>query len=181
MSVKIRLMRIGAKKRPFYRVVAVDERKKRTGSYIELLGTYNPLTEPHEVILKQDRIDEWIKKGAQPSEGFLRVIGKAPQRPPRKPKKEKKQEVERTKVDGASDKQLAEISEVKSEPVKAVGEVEQSQEAGVSEESGAQQAHNEAQENQPEEQISKPSGALRPDERSGQLEESTPIESESNK
>ena len=54
-------MRIGAKKRPFYRVVAVDERAKRTGGYIELLGTYNPLTTPHEIILKQDKIDEWIK------------------------------------------------------------------------------------------------------------------------
>lgn len=91
MPVKIRLMRIGAKKRPFYRVVAVDERKKRTGGYLELLGTYNPLTEPKEVKLDQVKIDAWVKKGAQMSEGFLRVIGKAPQRPPRKPKKEKKE------------------------------------------------------------------------------------------
>src|SRR5712691_7833468 len=90
MPVKIRLMRIGTKKRPFYRVVAVDERKKRTGSYLELLGTYNPLTQPKEIILKQDRIDDWLKKGAQPSVGFLRIIGKAPQRQPRKPKKEAK-------------------------------------------------------------------------------------------
>lgn len=80
-------MRIGAKKRPFYRVVAVDERNKRTGAYLELLGTYNPLTEPHEVLLKQDRIDHWIGQGAQMSDGFLRIIGKAPQIPPRKPKK----------------------------------------------------------------------------------------------
>jgi small subunit ribosomal protein S16 len=87
--VKIRLMRIGTKKRPFYRVVAVDERLKRTGAYLELLGTYNPLTHPHEINLKQDRIDQWIKQGAQMSDGFLRIIGKAPQRPPRKPKKEK--------------------------------------------------------------------------------------------
>lgn len=89
--LKIRLMRIGAKKRPFYRVVAVDERSKRTGAYIELLGTYNPLTEPHDIKLKQDRIDYWIKQGAQMSTGYLRIIGKAPQRPPRKPKKEKKE------------------------------------------------------------------------------------------
>src|SRR5437763_4378693 len=87
MPVKIRLMRIGANKRPFYRVVAVDERKKRTGSYLELLGTYNPLTDPKEIILKQDRIDDWIKKGAQPSYGFLRIIGKAPKKQPRKPRK----------------------------------------------------------------------------------------------
>lgn len=89
--LKIRLMRIGAKKRPFYRVVVVDERAKRTGGYIELLGTYNPLTEPKDIKLKQDRIDHWVKQGAQPSEGYLRIIGKAPQRPPRKPKKESKQ------------------------------------------------------------------------------------------
>lgn len=86
-------MRIGAKKRPFYRVVAVDERKKRTGGYLELLGTYNPLTEPKEILLKQERINDWLKKGAQSSDGFLRIIGKAPQRPPRKPKKEKKKAV----------------------------------------------------------------------------------------
>lgn len=83
-------MRIGAKGRPFYRVVVVDERAKRTGGYIELLGTYNPLTEPKDIKLKQERIDYWIKKGAQLSDGYLRIIGKAPQRPPRKPKKEKK-------------------------------------------------------------------------------------------
>lgn len=89
MAVKIRLMRIGAKGRPFYRVVAVDERRKRTGSYLELLGTYNPLTTPKEINLKQDRIDAWVKNGAQLSDGFLRIIGKAPQKVARKPKKDK--------------------------------------------------------------------------------------------
>lgn len=87
--IKIRLVRLGAKKRPFYRVVVMDERKKRNGEYLELLGTYNPLTEPKEINLKQDRVDEWVKKGAQLSVGFLRIIGKAPQRHLRKPKKEK--------------------------------------------------------------------------------------------
>jgi small subunit ribosomal protein S16 len=87
MAVKIRLMRIGTKKRPFYRVVAVDERKKRTGAYIELLGTYNPLTEPKEILLQQDKIDMWVKKGAQMSTGVLRILGKNPQKPPRKPRK----------------------------------------------------------------------------------------------
>lgn len=69
----------------------MDERSKRTGAYIELLGTYNPLTEPKDIKLKQDRIDYWTGQGAQPSTGYLRIIGKAPQRPPRKPKKESKQ------------------------------------------------------------------------------------------
>ena len=92
--LKIRLMRIGAKKRPFYRIVVVDDRAKRTGGYIEAVGTYNPLTEPKDIKLLQDRIDHWVKQGAQLSDGFLRIIGKAPQRPPRKPKKEKKESKE---------------------------------------------------------------------------------------
>lgn len=70
----------------------MDERAKRTGGYLELLGTYNPLTEPKEIKLKKERIDYWIKQGAVESTGFLRIIGKAPQRPPRKPKKERKEE-----------------------------------------------------------------------------------------
>lgn len=67
-------------------MVAVDERKKRTGKYIEMLGTYNPLTEPKQINLKKDRIEAWIKNGAQLSVGYLRIIGQAKQRPPRKPK-----------------------------------------------------------------------------------------------
>lgn len=121
--VKIRLMRIGAKKRPFYRVVAVDERNKRTGGYLELLGTYNPLTKPHEIKLKQDRIDHWVKQGAQMSEGFLRIIGKAPQRTPRKPKKTKEQgtvnseqsKTEKTEKEVAVDETAETVEEVKDE------------------------------------------------------------------
>ncbi|OGE71873.1 30S ribosomal protein S16 [Candidatus Daviesbacteria bacterium RIFOXYD1_FULL_41_10] len=120
MAVKIRLMRIGAKKRPFYRVVAVDERRKRTGAYIELLGTYNPLTEPHEIILKKDRIDYWIKNGAQLSHGYLRITKQAPQKPPRKPKK--------SQVEGAP----KEIKEEKiEEKVEEVKEEEKTEEAPV--------------------------------------------------
>lgn len=130
MPVKIRLMRIGANKRPFYRVVAVDERRKRTGGYLELLGTYNPLTSPKEIILKQDRIDDWIKKGAQMSDGFLRIIGKAPQRLPRKPKKEKKEEPQ-PEAGGPVD-QKAEATPVKSDDTgsdQSVSEPEASAEA----------------------------------------------------
>lgn len=87
MPTKIRLMRIGARKRPFYRVVAVDGRAKRTGKYLENLGTYNPITQPKTINLNQPRIDHWLKLGAVPSYGFLRIIKQAPQKPPRKPKK----------------------------------------------------------------------------------------------
>lgn len=107
-------MRIGAKKRPFYRVVVVDERAKRTGAYIELLGTYNPLTEPKDIRLKQERIDYWIKQGAQASDGYLRMTGKAPQRPPRKPKKEKK--AEKTPAQPAAAPAPAEAAETPEPP-----------------------------------------------------------------
>ncbi|MFA5933324.1 MAG: 30S ribosomal protein S16 [Microgenomates group bacterium] len=111
MPVKIRLMRIGAKKRPFYRIVAIDERKKRSGEYLDLLGTYNPLTNPKEIILKQDKIDEWIKKGAVLSDGYLRMTKQAPQKPPRAPKKEKKS--------ADVSPQPSEKQEEKSKPVEA--------------------------------------------------------------
>ena len=81
-------MRIGAKKRPFYRIVAVDERNKRDGSYIDLIGTYNPLTEPKQIKIDQAKLEDWIKKGAQKSDGLLRILKEAPQRPARKAKKE---------------------------------------------------------------------------------------------
>lgn len=113
--LKIRLARIGTNKKPFYRVVLVDERAKRTGAYLELLGTYNPLTEPKDIKLKQDRIDYWIKQGAQPSFGFLRMIGKAPQRPPRKPKREKKAEepkVESKVEEAKAEEKPAEVAKV---------------------------------------------------------------------
>lgn len=89
--LKIRLTRIGAKKRPFYRIVAVDERKKRSGGYIDLIGTYNPLTEPKDIKIDQKKLDDWKKKGAVLSDGVLRMLGQAPKRPPRKPKKEPKE------------------------------------------------------------------------------------------
>ncbi len=94
MPVKIRLMRIGTKHRPFYRIVAVDERRKRTGGYLELIGTYNPLTNPKDIRVNQEKLEEWKKKGAVLSHGFLRILGNAPQKPARKPKKEKEEKVE---------------------------------------------------------------------------------------
>lgn len=174
--IKIRLMRIGGKQNPFYRVVAVDERAKRTGGYIELLGTYNPLTEPKDIRLKQDRIDYWIKQGAQPSVGYLRIIGKAPQRQPRKPKKEKKEEptavspqpsvktTEETKTEQPVPVQAEEASaepatvEQPSEPAKEVAKsesaaTEETAKSGESEATGAVESAPEPANN---EEIEKP-------------------------
>lgn len=108
--LKIRLMRIGAKGRPFYRVVVVDERAKRNGAYVELVGTYNPLTTPKEILLKKDRIEHWLKMGAIKSDGFLRILGEAPQRPPRKPKKAVVEKVA-PKTEEAPAKETEEVKE----------------------------------------------------------------------
>jgi small subunit ribosomal protein S16 len=74
LSVHLRLFRMGAKKKPFYRIVAVDSRQARGGSYIESVGTYNPLQDPAEVNLKEDRIVEWLKCGAQPTQTVRNLI-----------------------------------------------------------------------------------------------------------
>jgi small subunit ribosomal protein S16 len=70
----ISLMRMGAKGKPFYRVVVKERRSKRDGKYIENLGTYNPMTDPAEVSLNHDRIQYWIGVGAQPTETVASLI-----------------------------------------------------------------------------------------------------------
>jgi small subunit ribosomal protein S16 len=67
-------MRIGAKKRPFYRVVVKEMRSKRDGKYLENLGTYDPLSQPADVKLNHDRIQYWIGVGAQPTETVQSLI-----------------------------------------------------------------------------------------------------------
>ena len=67
MSVRIRLRRMGAKKRPFYRIVVADSRKPRGGRYIENLGHYDPMKDPPDIEIKEERLFGWLKNGAQPS------------------------------------------------------------------------------------------------------------------
>ncbi|MEE6147253.1 30S ribosomal protein S16 [Olsenella sp. YH-ols2223] len=74
MAVKIRMARHGAKKRPYYRVVVADGRMPRDGRYIEQVGRYNPLTNPKTIELDLEKIDEWISKGAQPSNTVAHLI-----------------------------------------------------------------------------------------------------------
>lgn len=74
MSVKIRLARAGAKKRPFYRIVATDTRSPRDGRFLEKLGTYDPNTHPSTVVLDRPRVDYWLGVGAQPSETVQRLL-----------------------------------------------------------------------------------------------------------
>ena len=75
--VKIRLRRMGAKKRPYYRIVVADSRCPRDGRAIEEVGTYNPLTDPPEVSVKVERVQEWIKNGAQPTDTVRSLLKKA--------------------------------------------------------------------------------------------------------
>lgn len=74
MAVKIRLSRHGARKRPYYRVVVADGRMPRDGRYIELVGRYDPLTDPKTIDLDVEKIDEWIARGAQPSTTISHLI-----------------------------------------------------------------------------------------------------------
>jgi len=82
MAVVIRLMRAGAKKRPFFRVVAADSRRQRDGRFLEILGHYNPVAQPFELVVQKDKVEEWISRGAQPSvqvASLLRKLGIATQ------------------------------------------------------------------------------------------------------
>lgn len=67
MAVKLRLRRMGKKKQPIYKVVAADSRSPRDGKFLESIGLYNPLTNPHTVTIKEDRALYWLEKGAQPT------------------------------------------------------------------------------------------------------------------
>lgn len=73
--VKIRLMRMGAHKRPFYRIVVADSRTRRDGPYIELLGTYDPLKDS-EVKIDKEKTKLWIQKGAQPTDSVKRLLAR---------------------------------------------------------------------------------------------------------
>lgn len=93
MSVVIRMMRSGAKKRPFYRMVAADSRRQRDGRFLEILGHYNPITDPYELVIHKDRVEEWLKNGAAPSDqaaSLLRAAGISLQIAATRSKKKKK-------------------------------------------------------------------------------------------
>jgi small subunit ribosomal protein S16 len=74
MAVKLRLTRVGSKKNPIYRVVAADSRSPRDGRFIEIVGRYNPQTDPSTIDLDEDKIRDWLSKGAQPSETVKRLL-----------------------------------------------------------------------------------------------------------
>ncbi len=74
MAVKIRLRRMGTKKVPFYRIVVADSRFPRDGRFIEEVGTYNPLTNPSEIKIDAEKVQKWIKTGAQPTDSVKSLL-----------------------------------------------------------------------------------------------------------
>lgn len=139
MAVRIRLTRVGATKRPAYRVIAIDKRRSRDGRALEILGFYDPLTEPATVHLESERISAWIGKGAQPSDTVVRLMAQAereaaspptekPRRPARpkastKPKAAAKAAKAKAEEQLAADEPVAETgtAELAVEPAAATG------------------------------------------------------------
>ena len=77
MALKIRLTRLGDKKAPFYRVVVADSRSPRDGKYIDIIGTFNPLTDPAEIKIDAEKANKWLKNGAQPTETAKELLVKS--------------------------------------------------------------------------------------------------------
>ena len=75
--VKIRLRRIGAKKKPNYRLVVADSRAPRDGAFISIIGHYNPLTDPETVVIDEEKALSWLRQGAQPTDTAARLLSKA--------------------------------------------------------------------------------------------------------
>ena len=72
--LRIRLRRVGAKKKPSYRIVVADQRAARDGAFVDQIGHYDPLTEPSTVVLDEDKALKWLRVGAQPSEAVQRML-----------------------------------------------------------------------------------------------------------
>ena len=77
MAVKLRLARHGAKKNPFYRIVATPSESPRDGRFLEILGTYSPKTQPAAISVKEDRVLDWLSKGAQPTDTVRSLLKQA--------------------------------------------------------------------------------------------------------
>lgn len=87
--VKIRLRRVGAKKKPSYRLVVADARAPRDGAFISIIGHYNPLTDPETIVIDEEKAISWLRQGAQPTDTAARLLSKAGIMEKFKPNKEK--------------------------------------------------------------------------------------------
>ena len=141
MTVRIRLSRYGAKKKPFYRIVVADVRSPRDGRFIEKVGTYDPLKEKSDksrISLKLDRIEHWIKSGAQPSSRvnqFLSDAGitkiKKTNNPIKAKPKKKAQERLKAKEEQIKKKEEAKAAAVEEKPIETVEKKEEAKATAV--------------------------------------------------
>lgn len=136
MAVKIRLARHGAKKAPFYRVVVADGRSRRDGRFIEVVGRYNPRTEPSFVELDVEKVEEWIAKGAQPTEAVVKLlaIAKGEKQAPQAEAKMSKKAAEKAAAEAEAAAKAAEeaaAAEAATEESDATETVPESDEAEV--------------------------------------------------
>jgi small subunit ribosomal protein S16 len=125
LAVAIRLTRVGATKRPAYRVIAIDKRRSRDGRALEILGYYDPLTDPATVQLDTDKIKAWIGNGAQPSDMVVRLMRQVEQaeqseaKPPKatKPKPSKKAQARAAAAEPEAGPATTKEAEPAAEPV----------------------------------------------------------------
>ena len=125
MAVKIRLARHGAKKAPFYRVVVADERRARNGRFIEIIGRYNPCVTPSAIEINLERVDEWMSKGAQPTEAAAKLIAAArgDKAAPEKGAKPSKKAIAKAEAEAQAKKEAEEAAKAEAE-AKAAAEAE---------------------------------------------------------
>ncbi|MFK7902582.1 MAG: 30S ribosomal protein S16 [Nitratireductor sp.] len=147
MAVKLRLARGGSKKRPFYSIVAADERMPRDGRYIEKIGTFNPMLpkDGDRVVLKTERAEAWLKDGAQPTDRVARILDEAglmkreARNNPNKAKPGKKAQ-ERVAEKAAKEEEAAEAAKQAAEDAKAAAEAAKAEVEAPKEEAPAEEA-----------------------------------------
>ncbi|MBE90383.1 MAG: 30S ribosomal protein S16 [Rhodospirillaceae bacterium] len=161
MSLRIRLARGGAKKRPFYRIVVADTRMPRDGRFIEKLGTYNPMLakdDPGRVVLLNERIEHWLSVGATPSNRIARFLAAANMRPapaiPVQTKKDKPRPKTLERLAALQEKKAAEEAATEEAPAEEAAPEEATTEEAPAEEAAPEEAATEeapAEEAAPEE------------------------------
>lgn len=143
MAVKIRMKRLGAKKRPFYRIVVADERSPRDGKFIEEIGYYNPISEPKEFKINSERVDYWLGVGAKPTTTVARLLKTdfedlaqqvAEKKKAEAEKKAKEAEELRLKLEAEEKERLAAEEKAKQEAEAAKGQEESEEDEESTEE-----------------------------------------------
>lgn len=148
MAVKIRLARHGAKKAPFYRIVVADGRARRDGRFIEVVGRYNPRTNPSTVEVDVEKVDAWIAKGAQPTEAVTKLVAIA--------RGEKAAPTEETKVSKKAAAKAAEEAAAAEKAAQEAAEAEAAAAEAAAEEKAAEEPAEEAAEAAAEEPADEP-------------------------